>query len=59
MKGVVSFGDDMLKDSSKFLTQARNIGHRDGDIFLDSWQVSGFMVGVADFFSVSLIIQSA
>ena len=38
-KGVSSFEDDldtgMLKDSSKFPTEARNIGNRDEGIFLD------------------------
>ena len=38
-KGVGSFKDDlytgMSKDSSKFFTEARNIGNRDEDIFLD------------------------
>ena len=38
-KAVASFADDlctgMLKDSSKFLTEARNIGNRVTAIFLD------------------------
>ena len=61
-KVVGTFEDNlytsMLKDSSKFLTEARNIGNRDDDIFLTSNPVSGFMRGFAGFFSDSLIIQS-
>ena len=48
----------MLKDSSKFLTEDRNIEKRDGDIFLISRPVSGFMRGVTGYLSISLIIQS-
>ena len=61
-KGVVSFEDDLhtgiLKDSSKFLTEARNIGNRHKDIPLDLWPVSGFMMRVGGYFPVSFIIKS-
>ena len=60
--GVGPFEDDLyggiLKDSAKFLTEARNIGDRDDTFFLTSKQVSGSMMRVAGFFSGSLIIQS-
>ena len=58
---MVSFDDDqdtaMLKESSQFLTEARNIGNRNEDIFLTSKPVSGFMLGVAGFFLDSLIFK--
>ena len=61
-KGVGSFEDDlyhgMLKDSSEFLTEARNIKNRDEDILLTSKPLSGLAVGVVGFFSKSLVIQS-
>ena len=61
-KGVGSFEDDLYtsisKDSYKFLTEARNTENGDEDFFLTSRLVSGFMMGVAGFFSVSLVIQS-
>ena len=43
----------MSRDSSKFLTKARN---RDEIILLTSKLVSGFLMEVAGFFSVSLIM---
>ena len=61
-KGVHFFEDDMYtgmsKYSSKILTEARYKGNRDKDILLTSRPVSGFMIGVAGFLSVLLIIQS-
>ena len=48
----------MLKDSSKFLTGAINIRNADEGFFVTFKLVSGFMMGVSDFFSGSLIIQS-
>ena len=61
-KGVGSFEDDlytgMPKDSSKFLTEARNIRTGMKTFFLTCRSVSGFLMGVAGFFSVSLIFQS-
>ena len=61
-KDVGSFEDDMytvmLEDSSKFFTEAKDIGNRDEDIFLTPRPLSGFMIKVSGFFPVSLIIQS-
>ena len=62
-KALGSFEDDsyngMLKDSSEFLTETGNIGNRNEDIlFSNSRPVSGFIIGVGDFFSESLIMQS-
>ena len=61
-QGVISFEDylyiNMLKDSSKFLTKARNINTEIKTFFMTSWPLSGFMMRVHAFFLGFLIIQS-
>ena len=61
-KGVGSFEDDlytgMSKGSSKFLTEARNIGNRDEEIFPTSKPVSGFMLGAPFLFSELTQLES-
>ena len=61
-KGIGSVEDDlytgMLKDSSKFFTEARNIRNRDVDIFLDFYGSIWIFDRSCWFLLDSLIIQS-